>query len=206
MRKVVPLLAAIALAAPFWASADLLDDPGFEGSGTVGWDTNASSSGFALDLDSTADARNGSESFEISWSSAIPQWQLGEAYQEVDVIANDTFHAEAYAKVATALDNTEAYLETIFYDSIGAEIVGQNLQSLKLSSVVDWTLLENNGVAPADAATAKVRLIVFTSGGESSGGTVYWDDAFAQIPEPVTCVMLGVGLAGLMIARRRRNR
>ena len=94
------------------------------------------------------------------------------------------------------------YLETIFYNASWGE-EGAHLQSPKLYQTNDWTQLTNSGLVPTNAVTARMRLVTFNEDGVSSSGTVYWDDAFAQIPEPLTCVLVGAGIAGLLITRRR---
>lgn len=207
MRAVQVVAVAVALSVvPLCAHADLMYDPGFEGVGSsTNWQSNVSVPGFTIDFDSTAEAHSGSESFMVSWSTDIPAWNIAEAYQQHAVTEGVPFSASVYAKVTTELDNPcFSYLETIFFDSLNGE-VGAHLQSTKLYQVADWTLLSNDGTVPENAVSARVRLVTFNEDGISSSGTVYWDDASADvtIPEPTTCLLLGVGIAGLITWRRR---
>ena len=68
-----------------------------------------------------------------------------------------------------------------------------------------WTLLTITGVAPADAAFARLTLITgpFAPGDGAGGGAVWMDDAFFEVPAPGTCAIIGMG--GIAAARRRRR-
>jgi hypothetical protein len=185
---------------------NLIADPGFEAAGTGSWNFYTSTNAFSMDFDTTAEARSGSESLVVSWTSSVHPWQVAEANQNLAVSAGDPFTASAYAKITTALDNPcYAYLETIFYDAASAE-VGAHLQSAKLHETNNWQQLSNLGTVPGGAVTARVRLVTFNEDGNSSGGTVYWDDVSAEtIPEPFTALLFSAGLALVFCGRRRQS-
>ena len=186
------------------ASANLLSDPGFENSGAGAWNWFQSDPGFTYNFNSTAQEHSGAQSLQISWSTSVPQYQFCAAEQDVSVGAGASWSSEAWGKVTTPLNNADAYLETFFYDS-GMNQIG-SLQSTTLSSVTDWTALTVSGTTPANTTSARTRLVVYAGNGASSGGTVYFDDIVAQVPEAQSFGMLGLGIALMGIMRRKLAR
>lgn len=67
-----------------------------------------------------------------------------------------------------------------------------------------WTLMPVSGIAPADAAFARLTLITGAFAGEDGpgGGAVWMDDAF-MVPTPGAASLLALG--GFAAARRRRR-
>lgn len=201
MKKVVAIISVV-LTASIMGFANLIDDPDFEGVGAGTWNDGSSTNAFLRDFDSTAQSHSPDESLQVSWSTTIPQWNATAAEQVFDVTEDDPWNAYAWARITTPLDNAEAYLETIFYNSSWQET--GKLQSASLSDTTDWTQLFNTGTVPTNAVHARVRLVTFTSGGDSDSGTVYWDDIYANIPEPASIVLAALGLGILWYNRRRK--
>lgn len=188
------------------ASANMVTDPGFEGVGSGAWNPWSSHGNMNVSFDYSAVPANvyeGSESFAIQWSSTVPQWNLVEAKQDFSVTAGYDWNASIYAK-SQPLNGAEAYLETIFLDA-GMNEVGK-MKSEALTGLQDWTLLSNVGKVADNATSARFRLVVFTSGGDSSSGSVFFDNASAtaSIPEPATVSLLGLAMGLLVYARRSR--
>lgn len=85
-------------------------------------------------------------------------------------------------------------------------VFGRNALNERLDLIVDspvnpsgdneWVFADTSGAA--FASIDSIRL--------SGGAKGFFDDLeVTVVPEPATCIMLGVGLGGLFLARRRRN-
>lgn len=202
MHKLVLLVAALLIATPAIASANLLSDVGFEGAGAGPWGGWAST-GFTRDFDATpgraGQALKMSYDTSASWTSAI-------ATQDCSVTVGQNWYAEVYAKVTDALDGGNAYLETIYLKSDLTPLAeSTKLKSAELSAVVDWTKLTNSGVVPSDAAWARYQLVTLHWNSTADIGTAYFDDGLAVVPEPTSLLLLGSGLIGLLsFAGRKR--
>lgn len=206
--------AVIAVLAANVACANLLTDAGFENTGSAAWSPGSSTATFQYDFDSSAYARSGSQSLELTWTSFIPQWNLFDAKQVVAVSEGDNYSASVYALIPelSPVNNTEIYLETIFcYDAAGNNETGHKLKSdiLPGHTTNQWLQLVNSGTVEAGDAYAKYRLVVFTSfDGGSSSGTLYFDDTVADsvVPEPATAALLGLSLLFLRPLLKARKR
>ena len=180
--------------------ANVLTDPGFEDTGDSAWSPYTSTNAIQYSFDETSDAYSGSQSLSVYWGS-MTNYQVYDSKQYFAVTAGETLNASVYAAVPVALNNMEAYLE-IFYKDINGTDIG-SLQSAHIGSVTcDWTQLTASGIIPDNTVTAMYRIVIF-GGDQSTGGQVLFDDAFLQIPEPATGVLIA-SATGLLACLRRR--
>lgn len=207
MRNLLAIIVAGLLAmVPAVASAGLLGDEGFEGPGLGPWSYSEHSTEYIENFDSASAARSGSEGLEISWTAPIAVYLASMTEQSVAVTVGDSWNASVYAETVNIVGGASAYLETLYYMEDGGCLGdASKLQSDFLSGTTGWTLLTNSGIVPEWAATASYRLVVATGGDSmSTSGTVYFDDADAAVPEPTSLILLGCGLVGLVVFKKRK--
>lgn len=201
----VRIVGAMALLFVTSALGNLVTDAGFEGSGGAAWNPYTSHANFQVDFDYAGASTNvweGLQDLAVTWSALIPQWNIFEARQDFAVVEGQDWYASAQVKAASSLNTAQAYIETIFYDAGMAEV--GKISSASLTDYTEWTRLETTGLVSNDATTARLRLLVFTSGGDSASGNVFFDDITAAIPEPATAGLVAVAALTLIAARRRR--
>jgi len=191
------------------AAGNLVSDPGFEDAGDAAWNPYSSYGEFQEDFDYSAFSTNlydGSEALSIMWTNPVPQWNVFVAEQQFAVSEGYTWDASVYAKAAAPLNGAEMYLETIFYDGSSTEV--GKMKSVSLTDYTEWTELQNSGLVSNSAVTASLRLVVFTSGGDSSEGSAFFDaaDATATIPEPATLGLIALAAGIGFLTRRRQHR
>ena len=194
----------IALAAT--SSANLLVDPGFEGGGGAAWNPYRSTTAFEFDFDNTDEVQDGLQSLRVDFSP-MSSWQIFAAEQDITVLGGEDWYASVFAMTdISGAPAMQVYLETIFYSN-SVEMVGMNLQSASLTEATPqdvWQQLSVAGTTPIGADSARYRLIIFNTGEAVTGsGSVWFDQAFAAVPEPATLSLLGLSSALLLLLRRK---
>ena len=181
--------------------ANVLTDPGFEDTGSGAWSPYASTAAIQYDFDETGPHNEGAQSLHITWSSTV-DYNVFDAKQYFAVTPGDNLQASIYAAVPLVINASpmEGYLE-VFYKDVNGTDIG-SLQSAHVGSVTnDWTQLSVSGVIPDNTVTAMYRIVVF-GGPQSVGGTVLFDEAFLQIPEPTTAGLMSIAFGLLAVGRR----
>ena len=181
--------------------ANMLTDPGFEDTGSSAWSPYVSTSAIQYDFDETGPKHGGSQSLHITWTSTT-DYNVFDAKQYFAVTPGETLEASIYAEVPLVVNSSpmEGYLE-IFYKDVNGTDIG-SLQSAHVGSVTsDWAQLSVSGIIPDNTVTAMYRIVIF-GGPQSTGGTILFDDAFLQIPEPSTG-LLALFASGVIASIRR---
>jgi PEP-CTERM motif len=92
-------------------------------------------------------------------------------------------------------------LGTVETGGVGAKAVQYNMGALNT-----WVTGTVTATAPAGAAYVGPYLAFMENGSQTAADTLYWDNASLTlvVPEPSSLALLGLGLAGTFIWRRRQ--
>lgn len=203
------LTAALALGISTTQAQNLLVDPNFEASafgqpnpipvpGGVGGGWGAFGATITTSL-----AHSGSQSVLLADNT----WNPSGVYQIVSVTPGSSYTASAwFDNTGTASGWGTPYIINLQYiDSTGANLGDAFSTGWMAEKGSSWEQLSTSGVAPANAAYAEVYLMAMNSA--AGGANFAVDDASltaAVVPEPASLALLGFGLAGALIWRRRQ--
>ena len=179
--------------------ANLLTNPGFETGDFTGWAVGGWYNG------TDDDAHTGDYGASREITSAIEGENYFVAEQWVPVTGALSYDLSGWMRIAGIPNASESFLELRWINASGGS-EGQ-FGTAHLAETQDYTqysLLAQ--LAPANAVTARVALVVHTTGGTITDTAWHtFDDLdFEQtIPEPTTMAFVGLGISMAAILRKR---
>ncbi|MCK9555254.1 PEP-CTERM sorting domain-containing protein [bacterium] len=212
MRLVAVFFVCMLIMVPAVASANMLVDSGFEGSGAGSWIEDLWGGPWVNDFDNTVNSRSGESLYQsVNGSNDPGNWEKAEAKQIISINPGDVIGGGAWLKYNN-LNQVEAKIECKWLDAAYNEISG-GIGTSVTTGTGDWEYQDLNvwsvsdRTAPEGASYVDFRLFLLAPGtADTATGEIWWDDAdFGVIPEPASIVLLIGGITGLLIFRKRRR-
>lgn len=205
MGKLIVVLSVVALLIPGVASANLLVNPGFELTGenghTQGW-SNAVPDGWNSNIFGTTDnPHSGSYAARNFWDGAM--------WQDVAITGGTPFRLTGYVYIPSGVGGSPwgSFIQIKWLRANGTS-AGIKAVSNFASLTRDQYNLGDTGstLAPADAVTARVSFGTWSSDPWQPVSPTDFDDLdFSPIPEPMSLLLLGTGLFGLVGLTRKKS-
>src|SRR5262249_40000329 len=118
-------------------------------------------------------------------------------YSTTTGISETTAYAPAFAQI-TFLNASGTDIGTVETGGVGAKAA----QFTPAANNV-WYTATVTATAPAGAVYIAPYLAFMENGTQTGADTLYWDNAALVIPEPTSIGLLGLGLLGTLVWRRR---
>jgi len=211
MKKLVIVMVGIACAS--LAYGNLLSNSGFEtaeggtggnGRTPLGWQAgnDAMSEGWALET-----GTNGVAFY--AWNDGSWGYMLQEVTVDISSGTEFTFSINGLAEANYSSTANETYLKMEFWNAAGTTAYAVHTNDIYSAITGDpdnWNTYSITGIS-SNANVGMIKVVFGAGNWNNTGGSqsAKWDNAdLTQIPEPVTAILLFMGIGGIYMFRRRK--